>query len=153
MIADLARLRQEPPFSIDVTARVKAEVRRMGPPRRVPVASRRMALWSSVAGVAAAATLAALVLPGAPGWFGQFTGLATWAVTSAASMLGKLPGAVVSAVVWLTDFLTAFRGLAGALAPALAGALAAALAGMVGITGYVVGRDLRRGRPEGLEAR
>ena len=44
--------------------------------------------------------------------------------------------------------MTAFRGLAVALAPAVAAAMAAALVGMTGITSYVVGRDLRRGRAE-----
>jgi hypothetical protein len=51
------------------------------------------------------------------------------------------------------DFLGSFRGLAAALAPATAGALAAALLGMAGITTFVVGRDLRRGSQERLEAR
>jgi len=152
MIEDLARLRRELPFSVDVTARVVVEVRRMGAPPRTAIASRRVAVASAVAGMAAAAALAALLIPGASIWLAQLGGLAAWATATVVSALGKLPGLLVSGIVWVADFLASFRGLAGMLAPATAGAMAAALAGMVGITLFVVGRDLRRGR-QGVEAR
>ncbi len=146
MIEDLARLRREPPFSVDVAARVLAEVRRMGPPPRPSIASRRVAVWSTAAALLAASLLATLVVPGVPEWLSQLTGLAAWAVGAVGAGLGHLPGVLVSGVVWVVDFLASFRGLAATLAPATAGALVAALAGMVGITSFVVGRDLRRGR-------
>ena len=153
LIADLARLRREAPFSVDVTARVMAEVRRMGPPPRAAIASRRTAVWAVVAGLAAATALAALLGAEAQAWGAQLPGLAAWAATSVGAALGKLPGVLVSGIVWVADLLASFRGLAGFLAPATAGALAAALLGMAGITIFVVGRDLRRGRPGWLEAR
>jgi len=146
ILADLARLRQEPPFSVDVTARVMGEVRHMGPPPRAAVASRRVAVWSAAAALLAASLLAALLVSGVPAWLSQLTGLAAWAVGAVGAGLGHLPGVLVSGVVWVVDFLASFRGLAATLAPATAGALVAALAGMVGITSFVVGRDLRRGR-------
>ena len=146
ILADLARLRREPPFSVDVTARVMEEVRRMGPPPRAGVASRRVAVWSAAAALVATSLLAALLVPGVPAWISQLTGLAAWAVGAVGAGLGHLPGILVSGVVWVVDFLASFRGLAATLAPATAGALVAALTGMVGITSFVVGRDLRRGR-------
>ncbi|HEX5041861.1 MAG TPA: hypothetical protein VFV75_03085 [Candidatus Polarisedimenticolaceae bacterium] len=152
MIADLARLRREPPFSVDVTARVAAEVRRMGPPPRVSVASRRVAVGSALGGLAAAIALAALLIPGLQGWSGELGELAGWAAGALAAALVGLPAAAARAIAWSAGFLASFRGLAAALAPAVAGALAAALAGMVAITAYVVGRDVRRGRRT-LEAR
>jgi hypothetical protein len=153
LIADLARLRHEPPFSVDVTARVMAEVRRMGPPPRTAVASRRAAVWAALAGLAAASALAALLIPGASAWLSELTGVAVWAAGAVGSTLASLPVAAARAIAWTVDFLASFRPLAAALAPAMAVALAAALLGMVGITIFVVGRDLRRGRPGWLEAR
>ena len=152
MIEDLARLRREPPFSVDVTARVVAEVRRMGPPPRPSIASRRVLVGSAVAGLMAVAALAALLIPGVQGWFGQLVELAGRATGAVGSALAGLPAAAARVIAWCATFLASFRGLAAALAPAVAGALAAALAGMVGITGYVVGRDLRHGRQR-MEAR
>ena len=152
MIADLARLRRELPFSVDVTARVVAEVRRLGPPPRPSIATRKVAVWSIAAGLAAAAALAALLIPGAPGWLGQLAELAGWAAGRGGAALTGLPAAAARAIAWVAGFLASFRGIAQALAPAVTGALAAALAGMAGITAYVVGRDLRRGR-HGVEAR
>jgi hypothetical protein len=152
MVADLARLRRELPFSVDVTARVVAEVRRMGPPPRVSVASRRLAVGSAVGGVAAAIALAALLVPGMQGWLGQLGELAGWAVGALGTTLVGLPAAAARLIAWSAGFLASFRGLAAAVAPAVTAALGAALAGMVGITAYVVGRDVRRGRRT-LEAR
>ena len=139
ILADLARLRRAPPFSVDVTARVMAEVRRMGPPPRPAVASRRVAVWSAAAALLAASLLAAMLVPGVPAWLTQLTGLAAWAVGAVGTGLGRLPGVLVSGVVWVVDFLASFRGLAATLAPATVGALVAALTGMVGITSFVVG--------------
>jgi hypothetical protein len=154
MLADLARLRREPPFSVDVSARVVAEVRRLGPPPRPPVATPRVAVWSTAAGLAAAAALAALLIPGAPVWLGQLAELAGWAAGGLGAALTGLPAAAARAIAWAAGFLASFRGLVQALSPAVSGALAAALVGMAGITAYVVGRDLRRGRQgrQGLEA-
>jgi hypothetical protein len=116
------------------------------------VASRRVAVGSALGGLAAAVALGALLIPGAQGWLGQLGELAGWATGAVGAALVALPAAAARAIAWGGGFLASFQGLAAALAPVVAGALAAAVAGMVGITAYVVGRDVRRGRRT-LEAR
>ena len=68
LIDDLERLRQDVPFSVDVTARVMAEVRRLGPPPRPVIASRRVVVWSSAAAILLATGVALLALLGLPAW-------------------------------------------------------------------------------------
>jgi hypothetical protein len=152
LIADLARLRREPPFRVDVATRVLAEVRRLAPPPRSALSPRTLGLAAAAILVLGAA-LTALVLPGLPALLadlvqgvgevaslgGSAVRLALAAVTLAARALGRT-----------ADFLSAFGGLGALLAPLAAAALAAALAGMAGITSYVVGRDLLHGRREAV---
>jgi hypothetical protein len=151
LIDDLERLRQDLPFSVDVTARVMAEVRRLGPPPRPAIASRRVVVWSSAAAILLATGVALLALLGLPAWAGDLGQAAARTAGLGGSILrfaAWVPGAAARAVAQCVDFMTAFRGLAVALAPAVAAAMAAALVAMTGITSYVVGRDLRRGRAE-----
>ena len=151
LIGDLERLRRETPFSVDVTARVLTEVRRLGPPPRTAVASRRVVVWAAAAVVALAAGLAVFALPGLPGTLGdlaQATARAAGLGGAALRLAAQMPAAAAHGLASTVDFLSAFRGLAGALAPAVAVAMAAALLGMAGITTYVVGRDLRHRRAE-----
>ena len=151
ILADLARLRREAPFSVDVTARVMAEVRRIGPPPQAAIASRQVVVWAAAAAVLAAAGLALLLLvPGlaaGPDVAARAGGLAA----TVAGWLAGLPGAAARGMARTVDVLASFRGVAAVLAPVVAAVLAAALAGMAAITAYVVGRDLRQGRS--LEAR
>ena len=144
LIEDLARLRREPPFSVDVTARVVAEVRRLGPPPRQVAPSRRLVLgWAAAACVGVAVLLVFAVPELAP--------VLSWAAGAGTAVLraGTASLAVAArATARAADFLSAFRGLAVVLAPAVVAAAAASLLGMAAITTYVVGRDLRRGRAE-----
>jgi hypothetical protein len=153
LIEDLARLRREPPFQVDVTARVLAEVRRMGPPPLEATVSRRALAWSAAAALVLAAALTLLALPGLPGLFGDLGRTAGQAADLGGSLFRWAAVALAAAaqvVARTVDFLAAFRGIAGVLAPLVVGGTAAALAGMAGITSYVVGRDLLRARTEAM---
>lgn len=153
LIEDLGRLRGEPPFRVDVSARVLAEVRRLGPPPLEATSSRRVLVWAATAALILGAALTIFVLPGLPSLVADFAKAAGHAAVHGGSVLrwaASLPAALAQGLARILEFLTAFRGLAAVLAPAVAAAMVAALAGMGGITSYVVGRDLRRARTEAL---
>lgn len=149
LIEDLARLRRQPPFRVDVAARVLEEVRRMGP---VGARASRRRL-----GIAAAATLALagvvllLAVVGLPAW-AEEVGLSIGRAAGTSGVLARWLAETVSAAARGTgrtlNLLAAFRGLAAAVGPVLVAALVVALAAMGTVTSYVVGRDLRRTRTE-----
>lgn len=144
LLEDLGRLRRELPFSVDVTARVLAEVRRLGPPARQTAPSRRMVLGWAAAALLGVAVLLVLAVPELAPVLSWLAGAGTAVVRTAAAS----PAVAARMVARAADFLSAFRGLAVVLAPAVVAAAAASLIGMAAITTYVVGRDLRRGRAE-----
>lgn len=150
LIRDLARLHRAPPFPVDVTHRVLAEVRRMPLPGPAP---RRRAVWAAAAALALAGTFLVLALVGLPAWLEE-VGLSIGRAAGTGGVLVRWLAEAVSAAARgagrTLNLVAAFRGLAAALSPVLVGAMVAALAGMAAVTSYVVGRDLRRTRTEAM---
>jgi len=135
------------PFMVDVTDRVMARVRLMGPAPRSEMGVPQFARW------AAAAVVAGVALAGALWWqgpsletlasgFGQALADGTGALLKLVAPVGALVGTIgriasafVSSVETLVRPLAPFQPLARA-------GLVAIAAAMLGITAFVVGRDV-----------
>lgn len=135
------------PFPVDVSDRVMARVRLMGPPPRAEMGLRQFTRW------AAAAAVLGLALAGALAWhgpsvdtvasgFGQALADGTSALLKLAAPAGALAatlGRVASAI--MACFETLVRPLAP-FQPLARAALVVITAAMLGFTTFVVGRDV-----------
>ena len=137
------------PFSIDVADRVMAKIDLIGPAPRAELGLRQFGRWAAAAAIVGFA-LTAGAFSNAPSFeavatsFGHTLADATSALLKLAAPAGALAatlGRVVSALVasagTVVRPLAPFQPLAQAM-------LAAITAAMLGITAYVVGRDVTR---------
>jgi hypothetical protein len=137
------------PFGVDVEDRVMARIGAMGPVRRAEFGVRQFVLWAAAASVAGAALLAG-TLGRAPAatdiasTVGQAvsgsTGTAMKLYAPAAALagsLGRAGMALVASAQTVLRPLTPFQPLAHVMLVAIAAA-------MLGITIFVVGRDVVR---------
>jgi hypothetical protein len=149
----LGRRGAPPPFSIDVHDRVMARVAAMGVPPRTELGLRQFTRW------AVAASLVGLVLLAAALWRGpSYSEVASSLAHvvaggtdaalklkdpagSLAATLGRVGFALVASAQTLVRPLAPFQPFAHALLAALAAA-------MLGITTFVVGRDVVRSATE-----
>lgn len=147
VVQDLRALRADPPFSIDVTARVIARVTAWPAPRPEELRTGALA-WTSLAVLAAAAGLAGAlwtVLPTA-GRAARGAWLVLAGLRPAISALAEAVAvALTPALRVLGHFAVALPGAAsaGRLSPATYVIAAAAMATASTVI-FVVGRDLRR---------
>ena len=137
------------PFAVDVTDRVMARVRLMGPPPRSEMGVPQFARWAAAAAVAGVALAGALLWQGpsletVASGFGQGLADGTGALLKLAAPAGALAGtigrvasALMSSVETLVRPLAPFQPFARA-------GLVAITAAMLGITAFVVGRDVTR---------
>ncbi len=138
--AGLLRLRVDPPFRVDVSARVMAGL------GRVP---RRHVAWALASAVAAALALAAVLAVVAPQgrvFLAAVAAAAGWLVRSAASLAASAVPYVVSAGRFLAGLGRAALDLAEAgarLEPAARPFVLAAAATVLAASSYVIARDLR----------
>jgi len=143
MIRELEELHREPPFRVDVRARVLREIARA--PRQTPLVSNRQIGWS-LAGALAALVLAAgmvlLRLPAALGGLPEGAGL----VASAARTVLVLTGSGLAGFLATLRALTETAGGAGAylsaVRPVAHLAAGTALLAMLLTIARVVGHDL-----------
>jgi len=142
------------PFAVDVADRVMARVLLMGPPTRAEMGAPQLARWAAAAAVAGVALAGALMWQGpsletVASGFGQALADGTGALLKLAEPAGALAstfGRVASALI--ASFETLVRPLAPFQPFARAGLVATAAA-MLGITTFVVGRDVtQRGTPQ-----
>jgi hypothetical protein len=131
------------PFAVDVTRRVMARIASDPPPRR-GISLRHAAVWVAAAGVAAAVLLATFGSP-MPAAVTMASGMATaietlrklWTPVAALGEAGhRVAEALYTSGQAMVRPLVPFQPLAQALMTAIA-------ALMLGITAYVVGRDVR----------
>ncbi len=158
LTADLAALRVDPPFAVDIRVRLAAELAGRAP--GVPEVGARELGWS----LAAAAAFAAILVFGA---WRELPAPATlardcWALLSAAAsavagLFAPLQALFASGFRLLGELAGATRSLLGtlhALEPAATAAILACTAMMAAGIGLVLGRDLMRPhRAEGEERR
>jgi hypothetical protein len=143
----LSRSGEPAPFSVDVADRVMGRVAVLGAPRRME--HRHFAQWAAAAGVAGLALLAVALWKG-PGFDAMVAslGLTTAGLVNAgaklvapanavANGLGRAMTALAGSAQTLLHPLAPFQPLARVL-------LVALTAGMLGITTFIVGRDVRR---------
>ena len=148
----LDRSGQPPPFSIDVADRVMARIATLGPPPRAEVGARQFARWAVAASIVGAA-LAIAAFGHAPTGAGMIasleqalagateTAIKLYAPAGAlAGTMGRVALALVASVQTLVSPLTPFQPLARVMLTAIAAA-------MLGITTFVVGRDVRARAP------
>ena len=144
----LRRRGAPPPFSVDVSDHVMARVRLLGPPQRMEMGFPQLARWAATAAVAGIALTVALSSHGpsvdtVASGFGRTLADGTSALLKLAAPAGALAGSfgrVTSAL--MTSLETLVRPLAPFQPFARAGLVAIAAA-MLGITTFVVGRDVR----------
>ena len=126
LIEDLARLRREPPFSVDVTARVLAQVRQLGSPPRQAIASRRtLALAAAAVLLLRRARRARRHRPD-PGWIGDAgQGPRRMRAVTEESFAHRrwVPGGGGAGRRVVCRLSDSIRGTGGALAPAVAAAM------------------------------
>jgi len=142
------------PFAVDVADRVMARVLLMGPPTRTEMGIPQLARWAAAAAFFGAALTGALIWQGpsletVASGFGQALTDGIGALLKLVAPAGALAGSfgrVASAL--MASFETLVRPLAPFQPFARAGLVAIAAA-MLGITTYVVGRDVtQRGTPQ-----
>lgn len=154
----LGRTGKPAPFAVDVTHRVMARIGELGPQVRAEIGAGQFIRW------AVAASLVGLGLLGVAAWrgpglhelvsaFGHAMAAATGTsvklstlATTLAATLGRVGHALVDSAQTLASPLVSFQPLARAL-------LVVVAAAMLGITAYVVGRDVRVGTPSQKEIR
>lgn len=149
LTAGLASLRVDPPFDVDVTARVEAGLSRLDPAPRTDVSSRQLG-WA-----AAAASVAGLLL--LAGFVEQSPELSRWARQGWAlvSSLRHLADGVTVPLVAMASaglkLLGSLGGLLGAAASFLSsmrsvgfGAVGLGAVSMMITITWIVGRDLRK---------
>ena len=148
----LGRARRPPPFEVDVTEIVMARVRAIGPAPRAEIGRAEWIRWACAALIAGAALLAAASLD-APSLaevvhgLGRTTADTAGAAAKLASPAGTVAGAGARTGVILLETLRAITRPLSLLTP-IAGAILTAIAAvMIGITTFVVGRDLRAPAP------
>lgn len=147
LLHDALSRRGEPaPFSIDVADRMMSHVARLGPPRRLEV--RYFVRWAAAASIAGLALIAAAVWRGpaldalVTGFGFTAAGLATMAAKLAApanvlvESLGRVLNALAGSARTLVQPLAPFQPLVRLL-------LVTLTAGMLGVTTFIVGRDVR----------
>jgi len=144
----LGRRGAPPPFSVDVLDRVMARVRLMGPPPRTEMGLPQFARWAAAAAVAGIGLAVAISWHGpsvhtVASGFGQALADGTGALLKLAAPAGALAGSIGRvASALMTSLETLVRPLAPFQPFARAGLVAIAAA-MLGITTFVVGRDVR----------
>jgi hypothetical protein len=144
----LERSGRPAPFPVDVSDRVMARVALLGAPAREGFNRRQLARWAAAAAVAALPLLALALWKG-PSFEGILStvGLATAGAANAAlklvapasavaNALGRIVTALAGSAQTIVQQLAPFQPLARVL-------LVVLTAGMLGITTFIVGRDVR----------
>jgi hypothetical protein len=142
------------PFEIDVAARVMARVAEIGPAPRSELGARQWAAWAAAAAAAGVAILSGAASQ-APTLAEVVQGLGRTTSTSAAAA-STLGAGLTSTAAALGHALVSLAGAAAVvlsplarLQPVAAIGISAVTAGMLLISSFVVGRDLRaRAVPE-----
>jgi len=144
MIRELERLHREPPFRIDVRARVLREIARG--PRRAPLVSNRQVGWSLAAAlgllVLAAGTIL-LRLPAALGGLPEGAGLLASAARTALVLTGSGLAGFLATLRALTEAVGGAGAYLSAVRPVAHVAAGTALLAMLLTIARVVGHDLR----------
>jgi hypothetical protein len=144
----LERSGRPAPFPVDVSDRVMARIALLPAPAREEISPRQLSRWAAAAAVAAASLLALALWKG-PTFEGMLStvGLAIAGAANAALKLVAPAGAVANA---FGRIVTALLGSAQTVVQPLAAfqplarvLLVALTAAMLGITTFIVGRDVR----------
>ena len=143
-----AEMREDSPIKVDVADRVMARVRFSGPVPRSDVGLGQLGRWLAAAAVAGIALLtsAATRVPDIPAVVGE-VGMTAAEGTSLAVKTGSSMTAIAGSLAKSGAVLfEAMRATVNVLAPvqvALAVAVTVSVLFMLGVTAFVVGRDLR----------
>lgn len=146
----LSRAGEPAPFAVDVADAVMTRVAAIGPAPRNELGWRQFGRWAAAASVLGTALVVAAAWH-APtlGDIVHGLGRTTAATAGAAADLSKPAGTVATALAAAAmSLMNAAREVAGPFAsinPLAEALLAAVTAAMLGITTFVVGRDLRSG--------